>query len=460
MAKILLLLSLLLSVESIFIKEYEDDSKYLQALLDEKSVVEFPLNKTFKIKGTLYLKDGHKLIGNHIIIIQTQAGKPIFDCVGKKNISISGFNLKGLGNDYTPTSSSLSVGIYCFGAENVIIKENNFYNFSYSPVSGLRKVKNILFENNYCEGIGLNDSRYYQKDVTGITLGGDGIRIINNKITNSSQGIMIAEGSKNIVIKENQIYNLPLEHGIYVDASCSDIIIENNKITNVKGSGIKIQNRSKKIPGISKNILVKNNTISDTGIGDGILVNNSEGNEVYAEDVLITGNILKNIGQDGINIRFSKSAKVLENKIFNAKRSGIYLKENYDLTVYKNTVQDIQQNGIFDEGSGSNINIDSNVITNIGLEGNDKNGLSSGIFIQGGSNREIVNNYIKGDPKYTQYSLYIPYGDQKTITIKNNRFIGAREFGARFSDNKVKFKEFTGNQFGSKLSGSKTFNQP
>ncbi|ATN06274.1 right-handed parallel beta-helix repeat-containing protein [Chryseobacterium indologenes] len=461
MGKILLIISIIFSLKNIFIKNTDDDTKNLQTLLNQKNIVEFPANTTYKINGTLYLKNGQKILGNHATIIQTAPGKPIFDCVGKKDISISQINLKGYGNDYSPTSSSPSVGILCFGAENVKICDNNFYNFSYSPASGLRKVKNVLFENNYCEGIGLNNPKYYQKDVTGITLGGEDIRILNNRITNSSQGIMIAEGSKNITIKDNQIYNLPLEHGIYVDASCSDIIIENNKITKVNGSGIKIQNRSKKIPpGISKNILIKNNTVSDTGLGDGILFNNTEGNEVYAENVTITGNILKNIGQDGINIRFSKNSKVLDNQILTSKRSGIYLKENYNLTIYKNTIENIQQNGIFDEGSGTNIVMDSNTITNIGLAGNDKNGLSSGIFIQSGNNRQIVNNYLKGNPKYTQYSLYIPDGDQKTIIIKNNKFIGARDSGARFSEGKVKFKEFTGNQFDSQVSGSKILNQP
>jgi hypothetical protein len=92
------------------------------------------------------------------------------------------------------------------------------------------------------------------------------------------------------------------------------------------------------------------------------------------------------------------------------------LKENYNLTIYKNTIENIQQNGIFDEGSGTNIVMDSNTITNIGLAGNDKNGLSSGIFIQSGNNRQIVNNYLKGNPKYTQYSLYIPDGS------KNNNY--------------------------------------
>jgi parallel beta-helix repeat protein len=459
--KILMVLLVLFSLECVFANITEDDTKYLQTLLNGRNQVEFSSDKIYKIKGTLYLKNNQTLIGNGTTIIQLLPGKPIFDCAEKENISITGLILKGYGNDYSPTSSSPAVGIYCFGTKNLIIKKNNFYNFSYSPISGLRNVNNVLVENNYCEGPGINNPKYYQKDMAAIVLGGKEINIINNRITNSSQGIIIAEGSNKVVIKTNQIFNLPLEHGIYVDTSCSDITIEDNQITNVNGTGIKIQNRNRIIAsGISKNIIIRSNTISDTRLGDGILIINTEGNEVYAEGVTIENNIIKNIGQDGVSIRVSKNSKVLENQIQNTKRAGIYLKDNYELIVYKNRIEDTKQNGIFDEGSGKNINIDSNIIINSGIEGNDKNGLSSGIFIQNGENRTVINNYVKGNPKYTQYALYIPYGNQNTMVIKNNKFIGARDFGARFSEEKTKFKEFTDNQFDSKLSGTKTLNQP
>jgi len=459
--KIICTLLIFLISESILAAGFDDDTKYLQTLLYGKNRVEFPSDKIYTIKGTLYLKDNQTIIGNGTTIIQSLPGSPIFDCAQKENISITGIILKGYGNDYIPTSSSLAVGIYCLGTKNLTIKQNNFFNFSYSPISGLRNVKNILFENNYCEGPGLNNAENYQKDMTGIALGGEEIKIINNRITNSSQGIIIAEGSNKVILKNNQIFNLPLEHGIYIDTSCSNITIENNRITNVKGSGIKIQNRNKIIGfGISKNIIIKNNSVSNTELGDGILVTNTEGSEVYAENVLIESNTIKNTGQDGINMRVSKNSKVSGNKIQNTKRAGIYLKDNHNLTIYQNRIEDTKQNGIFDEGSGKNISIDNNIIINTGIEGIDKNGLSSGIFIQNGENRSITNNYVQGNPKYTQYALYIPYGNQNTMILKNNKFIGARDSGARFSEKKTKFKEFAGNQFDSKLSGSKNLNQP
>ncbi len=84
MGKILLIISIIFSLKNIFIKNTDDDTKNLQTLLNQKNIVEFPANTTYKINGTLYLKNGQKILGNHATIIQTAPGKPIFDCVGKK----------------------------------------------------------------------------------------------------------------------------------------------------------------------------------------------------------------------------------------------------------------------------------------------------------------------------------------------------------------------------------------
>src|SRR5690606_7859368 len=116
----------------------------------------------------------------------------------------------------------------------------------------------------------------------------------------------------------------------------------------------KIQNRD----GIRKpcvNISIISNEVNGTKLGDGILVYNSEGSKVFAEKVIISENHLKNIAQDGVNLRITKNAKIVNNKIENTARSGIYLRENYKLNVSNNNIENIMQNGIFDEGSGHDI---------------------------------------------------------------------------------------------------------
>lgn len=439
----------------------EDHTRFLQNLIDKnREIFLGNPNQTFYISQPLKVPSNKKIYGNKSKIIQTRRNTPIFDCSNQKNVTFSGLSLIGYGgNDYLPTSSSLSVGIYCYGASNLIIENSTFTNFSYSAVSGLRKVKGVTFRNNLCIGPTFTQKQKYPKDNTGVTLGGKGIKIYSNKITNTSQGIIIAEESKDIEIVNNKIYDLPLEHGIYIDASCNDIKIERNQIWNVGGCGMKVQNRN--LPYTScKSITISNNFISNTTNGDGILIINTESNAVYAENIIIQNNTVDNSGQDGISIRIAKDALAKFNVVNNVKRAGIYLSEAYNINLYKNDISNTGENGIFDEGTGENITMEQNKLRNLGLNGNDKNGLSSGILIQRGRNRKVINNSVIGNPKLTQYAIYIPAADQSTMVLKNNEFRGAREYGARFSVLGKKFKEYQNNVFEADVAGSEVMYKP
>lgn len=436
-----------------------NDLNYLQKLIENgKSVINLK-KSTYNIYGTLVLKDKQSLNGNGSTIIQKKASTSILDLKDKSNISISNINFVGFKNDYQPSSSSLAVGIYCWGTSNLIIKNNSFKNFSNTGIAGLRKVKNVTVSDNTFVGTGIFDARYYQKDHTGITLGGENISIFNNDISNSAQGIMIAERSDSITIKNNKIHDLPLEHGIYVDYGCSDVLIDDNIITNVEGSGIKVQNRNFS-DAISKNISIINNSISNTKIGDGILVTNSEGKELFAENVLIKNNLLNKIGQHAINVRITKNTMVLNNKVSDVLHSGIYLKENYDLIIDNNQLNNIAECGIFDEGSGERIMISNNIIDKAGTNGIDKNGLNSGIFMEGGGNRTIINNHIQGYQNKMRYALYIANGDQKSIVVDNNTFLGARDYAIRLSDQKIKLKKLENNTLDASVGKSEVMNNP
>lgn len=436
-----------------------DDLLVLQKIFDTGKEVAVIPRKTYNIYGTLYLKSNRKISGNGATIIQKKASTPIIDCKDKSDVEISDLNFVGFKYDYQPSSSSLAVGIYCWGTKNLVIRKNSFRDFSNTPIAGLRNTFNITIDKNSFIGTGIFDKKYYQKDHTGITLGGENIIIRNNDITNSSQGIMIAERSKNIEITDNRIHNLPLEHGIYVDYGCSDIVIKNNTIENVGGSGIKVQNRN--FPDAkSVNISIIENKINGTKNGDGILVYNAEGDLLFANNVLIENNILNNIGQNGINVRITKNSKILNNNINNINRSGIYLKENFNLLIDHNDMENMGESGIFDEGSGESILITNNIINNPGSNGTDKNGLSSGIFIEAGANREIGFNKIIGFKNKMRYALYIANGDQKTISINNNTFSGARDYGIRLNEKKNPLKLFKSNTMTATAGKNEVMNMP
>lgn len=421
-----------------------DSSEYLQKLIDSQEEIDLgDSTKTYFISRTINLSDNKTIRGNGAKIIQTAKCIPIFQCSNLKNIVVDNLVFQGYGNDYSPTSSSASVGIMCYGVKKMKIQNCKFYNFSYSPVSGLRNVEDILFANNICVGTGLNNPNFYQKDHTGITIGGQRIEIFGNIISNSSQGIIIAEGSSLISIHDNYIFNINLEHGIYVDTSCNKLKIFKNKIDQTGGSGIKVQNRNID-NAFCKEIYIYNNEIKNTKIGDGILINNSEGDKVYAENVTISNNSLENIGQHAINIRIVKNVIVLGNTIKNVLHSGIYIKKAFNLTIKKNSIEITQESGLFDEGSGQDFFILDNQFLNNGLARIDRNGLSSSIFIEGGNHRTIKNNKVIGDPKSTRYALYLAGGNLSTIVINNNVFKGARDAGIRLP-NKRKLKSFRKN---------------
>ena len=410
---------------SLYYAQDNKDLKELKTLISSSKKVVLPIQKVFSINGILQLRDQQTLNGNGATIIQLKKNTPIISIKNTKTVIVENLTLIGKGDDYQPSSSSESVGIDCWGARDAIIRNNTLKKFSNIAIKGLRQINGISVSGNKIIGTGVNQPEFYQKDLMGITLGGKNISISKNEITLTSQGIMIAEGSDSITITNNKIYNLPLEHGVYVDTSCKNILISKNEISDVGGTGIKIQNRN--LDGnFSENIQIIDNLICNTKIGDGILVYNSEGKKLFAKIVLIRNNILNGIGQHGINIRETLHANVLFNQISNVKYSGIYLRDNSYLKIESNKISTTQENGIFDEGSGQYIEIINNQFLNIGLAGNDHNGLSSGIFTEKGINRKINDNFFDNSLNMA-HAIYIADVADTSLEIKNNQFPQTRK---------------------------------
>ena len=123
------------------------------------------------------------------------------------------------------------------------------------------------------------------------------------------------------------------------------------------------------------------------------------------------------------------------NIVENCKYAGLYLKENYILNVNKNSFNNLGENGVFDEGSGENIIIDDNKFLNVGIAGNDKNGKSSGIFMENGTKRTLKKNSIVGS-KNMQHAIYIADGKYETMSIVDNIFSKVKEEPIRLRNNK------------------------
>ncbi|MDR6158525.1 hypothetical protein QF023_002041 [Chryseobacterium sp. SLBN-27] len=451
-----------------------DDTAGIQAALNIVKDIYFGSNdKTFLISDSLKLQDNHKLFSSGATIIQGELQKSIFDFsasasnLAKKNISIVGFNLIGCQNekyDKNLKSNSEAKAIKCDYAKNITIKDNNFKNFMYSPLMG-NYVDNFLFVHNTCFGFDswnnwlppnttINSEE--PRDNTGITIGGNNVKIIENTISNTSQGIFIILGSKNVLIKSNYIFNTIYEHGIYVDSGVSNLTISDNIINTIIQTGLKIQNYDSSSSGInyeyadSKNIVVSNNTVSNTG-ADGILVLNAVPENpprIFAINVLINGNILSNIFSSAINIRCAKYCTIANN-VMNGNGIGLYIDNAHSSTINNNIVNNSNENGIYDQGTGQEIVYINNYINDSGKISSITDDRRSNIFLVNGSNRYLINNVIKESPTH---NLAIEDGNLTSWEIKNNSFLDSEYTSIRIitKTNSENFRYFGENVLKSK----------
>ncbi|ALR30598.1 hypothetical protein ATE47_08700 [Chryseobacterium sp. IHB B 17019] len=403
---------------------------------------------SLQINDQLLVQSNQKLLSKGCKIKQTAVEKPIFNCEYKENISIMGFGLEGLGTNYSPTSSSKAVGILCYGVHDLTIENNTFKNFTYSAVSGLREVDNVIFKFNTVRNSfdstwaeNTSESVTGRKDNTGITIGGKNITIFKNNFMNSSQGIIIAEESEFVSIINNDIENTILEHGMYLDAGISNLTVSENRIRNTKKVGIKLQNRdgSDTISYVCKNVLISNNIIDNTAAGgDGILIINTTTGILTTKNLVVMGNVVKNAGQHGINLRNIDGAVVTNNILNDIEYSGIYISHTKSANISHNNIRSTKENGIFIESGNDLLNISFNNIENPGMKNIGNEGLLTGIIITETNNTEIAvkHNKITSDNGFMRWGVFVEGGDgQITYEIENNTVLNAQYIDFRFIDN-------------------------
>ncbi|MCT2406458.1 right-handed parallel beta-helix repeat-containing protein [Chryseobacterium antibioticum] len=372
---------------------------------------------SIEIDETLYLQDNQKILSNKCTIKQTEADREIFNCQGKKNISIKGFTLKGQGVDYVESSSSRHVGILCLDAKNLIVEKNLFENFTCSAVSGLGGMEHFIFRFN--KVINLFTKAWAEeiiggkKDNMGIVVGGKNITIFKNYFENSSQGIYIVENSNFVSISDNDVQNTILEHGMYLDSGISNLTVIGNRVRNTMKVGIKLQN-SDHTNYVSNNIVISNNIVENTGVGgDGILINNTTVGtpQLYAKNVVVSGNVVRNAGQHGINIRFVDLGVVSSNVINDIGYAGIYISNTKGLEVCNNNIKTTQETGIMIEAHNYLLSANFNTIENPGMKNSGFEDLLTGITIRGTLNKEISvrNNKMVGSGNAMRYGIFVEF---------------------------------------------------
>ena len=410
-----------------------DDTTAIQNALNAALNVSFGnYSDSYKINGTLTLRSGHVLNVGGATVTQSANQTPMFDATSKDNVTIRGGRFVGKSEaTFTNSPSSLAICITASNTTDLLITENRFENFYYSPLMINGGCNRVEFSSNFVKGPGSAvlgaDTNY--RNCTGATITGNNIRILGNDIYDTAQGLIVGQGSTQIVVSGNVIHNLINEHGIYADTGLKGLSIVGNTIryTGVNGAGIKVQHYD--AFGVQpEDIVISGNAISNTG-ADGISVINTTGTTLYATGVSITGNTIYQAGQYGINVRYGRGVTVSGNSIEQAATYGLYVSKCSVLDVVGNSIRITGSHGVFDDGTSGDVTYANNIINTPGTNpAND-----CGFLVQGVSEHVFVGNVVRGTAAKTLYGLYISAAATLTTTeVRGNSFTGANGGTVRF----------------------------
>ncbi|NPD89927.1 MAG: hypothetical protein HGN29_14540 [Asgard group archaeon] len=269
----------------------------------------------------------------------------------------------------------------------------------------------------------------------------DPYRIENYNITSITEscGINISTTSKFFVIQN--CYIDCVDYGIWISwVGYSTVAIINNTITNHNLIGLKLWDAS--------GAIIKNNSIISSYdgllaencdainvIGNNCTLNNKKGINIrFGENVTLEGNYCSR-NEIGLDIRFFRSVKILNNTFFKNIESGVRIFNIFNASFISNTIKKNKNQGLLITYSES-VEIKTNHIIN------NRNGICS----EGYSNSEIFNNTI-----YSNLNRGIRFylSDKNRITynrIRNNSAYGI--YSNASDDNIIHHNNFIDNNLG------------
>lgn len=440
-----------------------DDTSDIQALLDAHLNVHFGGPQyVYRVAGTLTLRDGHRIDLRGATIHQTASQTPLFDASSKSDIAIENGTLQGHGNDYLDSASSQAVGVKTNGTTNIQVRGCRFEDFCYSPFAGVAtKANGVYFIGNVVVGPGEpvltpNVSR----NNNGVLAYGNNILIANNDISYTGQGVYIAQESENFIVTGNNIHDITVEHGMYLDSGLVNGSVTGNTVRNFYQTGIKYQYYD----GVAKQpkfINISNNVISGSTAGEGIMINNSipSGVVYRGQGVIVSNNVISGIAQSyGLNLRYAEGIQCCGNHIYDCY-GGIYFAQLTGGSIVGNHIRFTKFNGIIDAGTSSFVNIIGNHIYDPGRNGS-VDAYSCAILITGGSSHLIQGNYVQGISTRMQHGLQITGGTQSTFIVRQNVLRGAKDYGAALLAPATTILSFEGNIMEGVIGSGNAANEP
>jgi len=152
---------------------------------------------------------------------------------------------------------------------------------------------------------------------------------------------------------------------------------------------------------------------------------------LYGNNVTITGNSVRTIGQDGISLRYVKNAVVSGNVVDTCGRTGLYGLYVANVDYSNNNVSNTQYNGAAVYAPLTPCSIRSNTFVNLGLAAVPANGGNSGILLDSNGGGVISYNTVKGEPTQTKmlYGIQVGSGDKRNYAVDKNIISNASSAG-------------------------------
>jgi polygalacturonase len=439
-----------------------DDTAAIQAACTAAKTITFGSSAdNYRVTGTITLTSGTTLLMQGATVTQATDQTPIFNAGSTDNVTISGGRFVGKSEaSYTNTPSSQAICITASNATDLVVTSNRFENFWYSPLMIDIGGNRVEFSGNNVKGpgasvLGVDTNR---RNTTGCTITGANLRIANNDIYDTATGIIVGQGSENIVVNGNVIHDLINEHGIYADTGMRRLTISNNVIrsTGVFGTGIKVQSYDSF--GVQAQcIAIVGNTISSTGT-DGIVIDNtSVSPTLTTQDVTISGNSIQNAVAYAIDIRDGEDCTVTGNTIVTPSQSGIAWENCQKLLIADNHVRGSATSGLRDLAvQSSNVTIKNNIVVNCATA--NKVSDEYGIYIASGAPESIIDgNVIIDSAANMQYGIFVVPNFNSTLSIVNNTVVNSTDAALRLGSTAA-LREYRNNNWNGTLSA--TFNDP
>jgi polygalacturonase len=432
-----------------------DDTAAIQAACTAAKAITFgPSTNSYRITGTIALTSNTTLLMQGATITQATDQTPILNATSTDNVTITGGRFVGKSEaTYTNSPSSLAICITAGNATDLTVTSNKFENFYYSPLMVNSGGNRIDFSGNNVKGpgsavLGVNVN---YRNTTGATITGTNLRIANNDIYDTAQGIIVGQGSSNIVIDGNVIHDIINEHGIYADSGLRNLVISNNVIRNtgVFGTGLKVQcNDSFGVQ--PQCIVITGNVINVTGT-DGILIDNTTGSPTLTTlDVTISSNSILNAGAYAIDVRDAQDCTVVGNTLIAPGQSGILWDNCVGLLVSDNYVRGSATSGLRDITQSHDVTVKNNVIVNCATA--NAVGDEFGILLNGGAANCVIDGNIISDANANmQYGIYHIPALNSTLSITRNTVTQATDTGLRLGSTAA-LREYRGNVWNGTIS--------